>query len=99
MKIITKNKTIDFHFYLDVFKEVFNTDYVKVLLSLFKAEKIIIRQKIDPKTHSAVLKLIYKNSKKVLDLIKGDKKKILLKDFIYLLSIIIIILYLLNFKK
>ena len=75
MKFVTNSKTIDFLFYLDIFKEVFNTEYVKVLLSLFKSEKIIMRAKIDPKTHSAILNLIYKKSDKVLDLIKGGKKK------------------------
>ena len=75
MKLISKNKTIDFAFYLDIFKEVFTTDYVKTLLSYFKSDKIIMKDKIDSKTHSAVLKLIYKKSNKVLDLVVGNKKK------------------------
>ena len=75
VKVMNNSKTIEFTLFLNVFKEVFNMDFVKQLLALFKEEKIYIKDKIDPKFHQAVINLVYKNTNKVLNLILGSKKK------------------------
>ena len=73
LKVMKESNTIEFSLFLDVFKEVFSTDFVKQILVLFKKEKIYIKEKIDPKTHQAVIRLILKNSAKVLNLVLGKK--------------------------
>ena len=75
VKVMNNSKTIEFTLFLNVFKETFNMDFVKQLLVLFKEEKIYIKDKIPPNSHHAVIKLVYKNTNKVLSLILGNKKK------------------------
>ena len=75
VRVMNNSKTIEFSLFLNIFKEVFNVDFVKQLLVLFKEDKIYIKEKIDPSAHQAVIKLVYKNTNKVLGLILGSKKK------------------------
>ena len=72
VRIIGSKKTVSFSFYLDVFKDCFNIEFAKHMLSYFKEDKIKIREKIEPKTHQPLMKLIWKRSDKVLDLIAGS---------------------------
>ena len=72
IRIISSKKIVSFSFYLDVFKDCFNIEFAKHMLSYFKEDKIKISEKIEPKTHQAIMKLIWKRSDKVLDLIAGS---------------------------
>ena len=74
VKVMNNSKTIEFTLFLNVFKEVFNMDFVKQLLVLFKAEKIYIKDKIDPKSHQEVMDYSLKNTNKILSYSLEPKK-------------------------
>ncbi len=75
----------DFAFYLDVFKDVFSSKFIKNLLAYFKIEKMIFPENLNPKTHSALMKLFLKKGKTIIDKVQGNKLVFAQKLYIILL--------------
>ena len=93
VKVMNNSKTIEFTLFLNVFKEVFNMDFVKQLLVLFKAEKIYIKDKIEPKTHQEVMDYSLKNTNKILSYILEPKKNKFGEKLYLVIMYYIIMLY------
>ena len=71
------SKPFDLVFYMDVFKEIFRTKYIKNLLADFKVTNISSKKNFEFKNYSALLKTLLKKGNIIIQKVEGDKKKFL----------------------
>ncbi len=84
------DKPFDLDFYMDVFKELFRTKYIKILLSSFKLQNIKFTEKFEFKNYSALLKLLLKKGDIISQKVEGNDKtkKNFLEQFYFIIMYI-----------
>ena len=77
--------SFDFGFYLDVFKEIYTSKFIKNLLSKFKIEKIKLPENLEVKTHLPIMKIILKKGELIINKVEGNKKSFAERLYLILL--------------
>ena len=77
--------SFNFGFYLDVFKEIYTSKFIKNLLSKFKIEKIKLPENLEVKTHLPIMKLILKKGELIINKVEGNKKSFAERLYLILL--------------